>query len=47
MVAAFGALMLAAFGSTSRAIAQMKPTNSRATATIAFGAGLPAATSLR
>lgn len=42
-----GASMTAAFGSTSRAIAQMKPTSSRATATIAFGAGLPAAISLR
>ena len=39
--------VVAAFGSTSRAMAQMKPTNSRATATIAFGADLPAATSLR
>ena len=43
--ATFGSL--AAFGSTSRAMAQMNPTNSRATATIAFGAGLPAAISLR
>ena len=31
------------FGSTMRAIAQMKPTSSRATATIAVGADLPRA----
>jgi hypothetical protein len=35
------------FGSTVRAIAQMKPTNSRAIATTTLGVGLPAATSLR
>lgn len=34
-------------GSTSRAIAQMNPTSSRATAMIAFGADLPLAVSLR
>jgi hypothetical protein len=45
--AALTTSLTTAFGSTSRAMAQIKPTSSRATATIAFGAGLPAATSLR
>ena len=36
-------LSQANFGSTIRAIAQMKPTSSRATATIAVGADLPRA----
>ena len=35
------------FGSAVRAMAQMKPTNSRAIATTTLGVGLPAATSLR
>ena len=34
------------FGSTMRAIAQMKPISSRAIATTTLGAGLPAATSV-